>query len=491
MNENPNNKAESESHLDQFVKQTLAGHRIEPSPGIWKEISRKLLWRELSRFNFSNITKKIWLIGGAGILVITAGIYLISPGSVRQPVTTSPRSQAIPMSLLSSGARSQTGNTDNPVTTGPGNPTHSSIRNIPPVKQEQNTASESAGSLLAKTDKEAGTVDAVVSAIVAPAEVNVLSNVASNDRTGWSEVHESGAILQPAHSLAIITPMPSIGPGLLNIETDPDTLIIIQTGDRINKILIPDAPSATFFSASLGIEPEITFNPGISADSKVNGWITSRIAVHFTRFSISTGLDLGYLSDDSKYRIDYISNDSVGYFTSVVSYVVENGNKIIYNTVIENIYDSVQHIADDRTRARYTFVQIPLLAGYRLFQSDLFSLAIHAGPVVSFLVNSREPEPEISYRNCRILKIENQTPPRNPVNWQLWVDLNLEFRMNKSLSLYLEPSCRYFINAPVQSENSDSKKSWSTGIGLGLHYKFGQSLNKKSSIPEDSGTNRR
>ncbi len=491
MNENPNSKAESESHLDQFVRQTLAGHRIEPSPGIWKEISRKLLWRELSRFNFSNITKKIWLMGGAGILVITAGIYFISPGSVRQPVTTSNRSQVIPVSLHSSGARNQTGNTDNLITTGPGNSTHSSISNTLPMKQEQKAVTEPSVSLLAKTEKESGTVDAVVSAMVAPTEENVLSNVASTDRTRWSEVHESGAILQPVHSISIITPMPSFGPGLLNIEIDPDTLIIIQTGDRINKILIPAAPSTTFFSASLGVEPEITFNPGVSTDFKVNGWITSRIAVHFSRFSISTGLDLGYISDESKYRIDYISKDSVGYFTSVVSYVVGNGNKIIYNTVTENIYDSVQHIADDRTRARYTFVQIPLLAGYRLYQSDLFSLAIHAGPVVSFLVNSREPEPEINYRNSRILKIENQTPPRNPVNWQLWVDLNLEFRMNKSLSLYLEPSCRYFINAPVQSENSNSKKSWSTGIGLGLHYKFGQNLNKKKSVSEDSGTKSR
>jgi len=481
MNEDLNKKAESDSNLEQFMRQSLAGHRVEPSPGIWKGISRKLLWHELSHFNFSNITRKLWMLGGTGLLVITAGLYFLSSGSGKtsEPKTLKPT--VISTSLLSPNAGIHEKHTAVLVTSSHVEKQISSLSGNRHKQQKTNEMEKDPATsdpslpikgsapddLKSNTDhsgqQEGGTLLSV------PAENQPVSNL----------YKENTDLSGSASSIAGILRLPSRGPGLLNIALNPDTTVIIQTQDHLFKIHFPGGPSGAFFSASLGIQPEITFNPGVSSDSKLNFWINSRASVHFSRFSISTGINAGYLTDECKYQIEYISRDSVGFYTSVVSYEVGAGNKIIYNTTTENIYDSVQHIADDRTRARYTYLQVPLLAGYRLFQSDLLSLTIHAGPMVSFLVNSREPEPEINYRSFKVIKVENQTPQRNAINWQVWVDLNLEFRMNKSLSLFVEPSCRYFLSAPTKSENNSSEKSWSTGLGLGLQYKFGQNFKKK------------
>lgn len=481
MNDNLNKKAESDSNLEQFMRKSLAGHRVEPSPGTWKGISRKLLWHELSHFNFTNVTGKFWLLGGAGLLIITAGLYFLSSGSGKTSETSTLRPTVISTSLLSSNARID----EKPATT-PVIPAcaESQVTSLPvnPGRQPKIHAMESDPVLNApSTQPDGNTLNDLQSQFNPsdPAEKNNLLSLPAEVHQVSNSMNEQNSLFGHTSSIAGIVPLPSRGPGLLDIESYPDTIVIIQTQDQLFKIRFPDNPSRTFFSASLGFQPEITFNPGVSSDSKLNFWINGRASVHFSRFSISTGINAGYITDECKYRIEYISRDSVGFYTSVVSYEVGAGNKIIYNTTTENIYDSVQHIADDRTRARYTYLQVPLLAGYRLFQSDLLSLAIHAGPVVSFLVNSREPEPEINYRNFRIIKIENQTPKRNAINWQVWVDLNLEFKMNKSLSLYIEPSCRYFLSPPTKSENNSSEKSWSTGLGLGLQYKFGQNFKKK------------
>jgi len=55
--------------LDNLFRRTLDGYQMEPSPGTWRGVSRKLLWSEMARFNFRNIPKAIW-IGGTALLLV-------------------------------------------------------------------------------------------------------------------------------------------------------------------------------------------------------------------------------------------------------------------------------------------------------------------------------------------------------------------------------------------------------------------------------------
>jgi hypothetical protein len=81
MNDESKFRAFDEGRMDELLRQTVEGHRIEPSPGLWKAISRKLLWREISRLNFKNLSTGYWIAGVAGLLVITSVVYMGLPAS--------------------------------------------------------------------------------------------------------------------------------------------------------------------------------------------------------------------------------------------------------------------------------------------------------------------------------------------------------------------------------------------------------------------------
>jgi hypothetical protein len=71
MENNSKPGTDHDHNLDHFFRETLSDHRVEPSTGLWKGISRKLMWREIFRFNFTNIPKVTW-IGGASVVVVGA-----------------------------------------------------------------------------------------------------------------------------------------------------------------------------------------------------------------------------------------------------------------------------------------------------------------------------------------------------------------------------------------------------------------------------------
>jgi hypothetical protein len=131
-------------------------------------------------------------------------------------------------------------------------------------------------------------------------------------------------------------------------------------------------------------------------------------------------------------------------------------------------------MADDRTRNRYTYLQVPVLLGYRLFESNSVSLTFQIGPAVSFLIGSHLSEPVINYPNARIIKVENNTPERVTANWQIWTNLNLEIRMNRKTSFYFEPSFKYFLSPMTSQEKATAKAPWSVGLGIGLQFNLGK-----------------
>lgn len=121
---------------------------------------------------------------------------------------------------------------------------------------------------------------------------------------------------------------------------------------------------------------------------------------------------------------------------------------------------------------RYAYLQVPLLLGYRLFESRTMSLTFQTGPAISFLLGTRKSSPVIEYTNARIIRIDDNTPSRVTTNWQLWGDLLLEIRMNRKISIYVEPSCKYFLNPMVEQENVRVNAPWSVGLGVGIQFNF-------------------
>jgi hypothetical protein len=464
MSDRTDFKAFEETGADRALRETLAGHRVEPTPALWKGISRKLLWSELLRFNFTNLSPKYWAAGAIAVLMIAAGIY------------TGSRFMAPEPGFAGNGGEKVL--RDNPESNRPGQTATVQAVGLVGGNEVHTVAAVSSPTYRASAQEPAAS-----GTTAAPLRIRRSTPVEDQDTGGFSvadvsapedtrqevgsatEVNFSGPVdisrLQPYEAL------------LTGLAVHEDTIITITSANGIYNIRKAGPASAPFFSASLGISPEISFYSSPDAYSKANFWLNGNIAYNFSRFSVVSGLGVGYVYDEGKYNVEYKSLDSVGYYTGVASYTVGANQEIIYNTKTISVYDSLYHLGDFRTKNRYTYIQIPLLFGYRFFETAGTSLSFRAGPAVSFLVATRKSDPVIEYENARIIRTDDNTPARVETNWQVWASLYFELRMNKQVSLYLEPSFKYYIKPMVEQENVSFKAPMTVGLGVGLQFNFG------------------
>ncbi|MEI6900966.1 MAG: hypothetical protein WCL00_13900, partial [Bacteroidota bacterium] len=166
--------------------------------------------------------------------------------------------------------------------------------------------------------------------------------------------------------------------------------------------------------------------------------------------------------------------DSVGYYNTVVGFAVNQSNQIIYIIQRTVVYDSVSHIADDRARNRYTYLQVPLIAGFRLYETSRIGLTIETGPMVSFLVGTRVAQPVINLPNARIIRIDNNTPDRSKINLQAYLGLRFDYQFTKGLGLYVQPYYKYYFKPIIEQKEQSVANPYSFGMGIGILYNFGR-----------------
>ena len=463
MNDKINFKASDEGGLDEFFRKTLEGHRVEPKPTLWKGMSRTMLWRELAHFNFTNLSTKLRVTGALGLLILAVALYNIfstPPPAVPLTIATSTSGR-----IVNSPVREITHTSSAPLHKG----------NQPAVHSAKTYNNPNQGGATGKSNKATSSKSPESLAYAKKIPKHTISHQ-TNDNFVTTEY----SFTTPAEKtdIAVFSGQTDISP-IIPFETafhlispHVDTIITINNAFGISRFLKTKPTATQFFSVNLGVIPEMSFYAEPEAYSKMNVWINGGLTWHFSRFSLSINPGLGYVYDKGKYRVEYKSNDSVGYFTNVLSYTIGANNEIIYNTVNENIYDSLTHQNDYRTMNRFSYLQVPLLLGYRFFESDRVSLTFQAGPAVSFLLGSRKSASVIEYTNARIIRVDDNTPSRVHTNWQVWGDLFLEIRMNKKISIYFEPSFKYFLNSIVEQENVSFKAPWSVGLGIGIQFNF-------------------
>ncbi|MFW5705395.1 MAG: hypothetical protein ACOCX8_00200, partial [Bacteroidota bacterium] len=71
------------NHIDDLFREGLEDFTEVPRKGVWKRISGKLLWNEISHFNFSNVPALWTGIAATGLVVIALAVFL--PGFYQSP----------------------------------------------------------------------------------------------------------------------------------------------------------------------------------------------------------------------------------------------------------------------------------------------------------------------------------------------------------------------------------------------------------------------
>lgn len=465
MNDPLKHTKPQEDHLDEFFRSALAHHTAEPPPRIWNGIRRKLLFRELLHFNFANFSYHHWFYLSLPVALLVIGLFLI-------PAEDTP---SLPAEKHQPGPAAET----------PSVPSASPVSGTTPDRNTHTGAKGSGEIPAVRSDvpsKPAPTHTSII-AHNDPAKVTEISSAPASDMGSVQPSALAAEVLtdeSPAepwlttrriHSgMTFLKPLKA---SLLSELLPPDTFVIIKTVRGEEKFRI-DKPGLTrsMITGQLGVLPELAFYDEGEKYNKMNYWLHGGIDWHLSSFSVGTALELGYMYDQGKYRVDYKSRDSVGFYTVVVSFAAGPDNEVVYHTQMITLYDSILHRDDPRTNNRYTYLRIPVLLGYKIFEHNRFSLTFRAGPALTLLLGNKKGEPVIEYANARIIRIDEETPARMKTNWQIWADLMLEMRINEKFSLYIEPSWKYFFRPTADQENIHSKPPWSIGVGLGVQFNF-------------------
>jgi hypothetical protein len=188
-------------------------------------------------------------------------------------------------------------------------------------------------------------------------------------------------------------------------------------------------------------------------------------------WEFETGVALNISDDNGKFDVNFSSFDSIGYYNKVVSFSPDPQipGRVIFNTVMEGVYDSVGHKIEAQTVNRYSYLQIPLMAGYRIYADRLFTISLKAGPVFSVLLASDEPPVTFSREGAILQSIDNQTPVRASTNWQIAAALGAGMHISRSLTLQFEPTYRSYLRPVYQHHRSSP---YSIGLKAGLLYRF-------------------
>lgn len=455
MNDKIIYKDTGENNLDDLFRQGMTDHRVEPSPQVWNGISRKLLWREMVRFNFKNFSAKLWSFVAITGIITGVAVYMAVP--VKKTAESNPAETKPTVNIVN---------------------TSGTVHN-----ENENAGTAQMNSPARKTQPASE-----ISAFTAPATVKVSKPVTTKPQSRVtaesqvtpgtdSNIPRASETVQPVvpRSEIEITSLKMRGTRELLLphnKDDFDSIITINTVRGPEKFRFPSGKIPGMFSVTVGILPEMAYYNDAEKYSKTNYWVHGGFTWHISRFSIGTAVELGYVLDQGKYNVEYKSNDSIGYFNNVVSFTTGSNNEIIYNTVATAIYDSLNHYGDYRTTNRYTYLRFPLLIGYRIVETKKFSVTIKTGPAISVLLGTRKSDPVIEYSNARIIRIDEDTPEKMKTNWQLWANLNFEYRLNRKFSFNLEPSFKYFMKPTAEQESTGAKPPMSFGLGIGIQVNF-------------------
>ncbi|MBK6347643.1 MAG: outer membrane beta-barrel protein [Bacteroidales bacterium] len=184
---------------------------------------------------------------------------------------------------------------------------------------------------------------------------------------------------------------------------------------------------------------------------------------------IETGAAFCMSDDNGRYMINYNSWDSLGFYNKVISFSPQPDGTIHFDTEVQGVYDSIDHRIETKTRNRYTYMQIPLMAGYRVYSNRILTISLKAGPIFSVMLASDEPGATFSENGTNLQSIENLSPSRLSTDWQVAAGLGLGFYLSRRFTFLAEPTYKTYLRPVYRNHNI---RPQSIGIKAGLLYRF-------------------
>jgi hypothetical protein len=235
-----------------------------------------------------------------------------------------------------------------------------------------------------------------------------------------------------------------------------------------------EASRARIAEWSLGLyfNPEATSSHDESIDNTISYNLSLLPQVNFNRFFIQSGVNMRFTHDKGNMAVDY--NRYLGSYEDVYMVTFDTiDNQVIptYYTNTVDVWDTITHYSVSDTKAGYTYLEVPVLFGYR-YSFGKVSLFAKAGPAASFMIGKYVPEAVNPEDDAKIINVNYQVPVRNTINWQMMMGAGLDYKLSNKISFSLEPTFRFALKPEYDMPSGNNGKTRSIGVRAGLNYKF-------------------
>jgi hypothetical protein len=231
-----------------------------------------------------------------------------------------------------------------------------------------------------------------------------------------------------------------------------------------------------YFSISAYYAPELTEYHRLASESRESSWLAG-LAVNYNleRYTIQAGLEYSRFDDLGDYMVNINSYDSIGFYEGISGFDIDpqNPGELIYHTHTVEVWDTVQHHSHQQTKNHYSYLQIPVMFGYKAMERGIFSANIKAGPSFSFLMN--RVEPTLDYQSgagTRITSVDNFTSSRLSTNVQVLVSVALRLQITERVGILVEPTYRYYLNTVYDVNDQTLKNPYGIGVRGGIFFNF-------------------
>ena len=196
---------------------------------------------------------------------------------------------------------------------------------------------------------------------------------------------------------------------------------------------------------------------------------------NYSNWILQTGMSFSKFSDNLVSKVQF-QKDQYNTFNYVDSVIYNSQGEIIqYVTHPVTINDSVIYQEIINVSKKYSFLNIPILAGYQ-WNYGKFRLSLKSGFLCTIIISEKDEMILPVSQYIKVLEIEPSKTSINGIKWAAVVSAGFSYDITKSWGLSTEPILYYYFKPFYDNMDINSgygnKSPWLFGIKTGLFYKF-------------------
>ncbi|MCF8296350.1 MAG: hypothetical protein K9J13_02295 [Saprospiraceae bacterium] len=505
--------------IDNIFRDSLDGYMDEsPSANVWKNISRKLLMKDILKFSFMRL-------GVLLILLLASLSFFIPSNLIKEKTGISYNKSSQEKVQVNKISQNNIKDKDILAQKTLDNETKSIVNNNTEYYKSK-TANPVAKPINKKISKENSqdistqTVKEVYSPKQYDSDISIKTNVSTffakktdlketpsnNEIDNFEEIPNVSLVFSKDFRLGLIHFDEN-----LEFESDNYRNIISQNQltEKLplpegfnNSPFEPEKPqlSIDIWGSPLWSNKALSTNKNLYTDhiaqrnttekSLINYSIGVDLKINYKNWLLITGLNYSEYSEKADYSLFSSNIDSNSFITyKDASYWEYDTLDIIYDPIDSTIWYPIiypKYILDsvaitgvdyDTTFANtnysflntYKWIEIPILVG-REFSKDRFTFSIATGISYGFLTGTTGSI--LHYDNRSIIAIDKNKAPFKNSMFNYILQAGIDYTITKKIGVVCKPMFRYNLNSMFDKTYPIDQRYYSLGVNCGLRYKF-------------------